>query len=67
MDSIDDEAVEDWLTGGRRPHSRDTLDTARDRAAAGNEYITEEWHYWRVFQRNVPEYGGVSTAASSSE
>ena len=26
--------------------------------AEGNEYITEEWHYWRLFQRNVPEYGG---------
>lgn len=24
--------------------------------ADGNEYVAEEWHYWRVFQRNVPEY-----------
>ena len=24
--------------------------------ANGNEYITEEWHYWRVFQRNIAEY-----------
>jgi len=29
-------------------------------ACGGNEYITEEWHYWRVYQRNVPEYGGGS-------
>ena len=29
----------------------------KETAADGNEYITEEWHYWRVYQRNVPEYG----------
>jgi hypothetical protein len=36
-------------------------------AAGGNEYVTEEWHYWRVYQRNVPEYGtGSAIAASDS-
>jgi len=39
----------------------------KETAADGNEYITEEWHYWRVYQRNVPEYGtGSAVAASDS-
>ena len=25
--------------------------------ADGNEYTAEEWQYWRVSQRNIPEYG----------
>ncbi len=37
------------LRGGRSP-----IVTGLD--ADGNEVITEEWHYWRVYQRNVPEY-----------
>jgi hypothetical protein len=57
---IQDRAEVARLRGGRDPIVKET-------DADGNEYITEEWHYWRVFQRNVPEYGGVSTAASSSE
>ncbi len=39
------------LRGGRSP-----IVTELD--ASGNPVVTEEWHYWRVFQRNVPEYGG---------
>jgi hypothetical protein len=39
------------LRGGESPIVR-TVD------AEGNEQVTEEWHYWRLFQRNVPEYGG---------
>jgi F420H(2)-dependent quinone reductase len=31
--------------------------------ADGTERVTEEWHYWRVFQRNVPEYGNGSAIA----
>jgi hypothetical protein len=37
------------LRGGRDSIVKET-------DAGGSEYITEEWHYWRVFQRNVPEY-----------
>ena len=37
------------LRGGRDPVVTNT-------DSDGNEYISEEWHYWRVFQRNVPEY-----------
>lgn len=33
--------------------------------ADGKEHITEEWHYWRVYQRNVPEYGTASAVAPS--
>ena len=33
----------------------------------GNEQVIVEAHWFHVYQRNVPEYGGVSTAASSSE
>ena len=39
------------LRGGESPIVK-TVD------AKGNEQITEEWHYRRLFQRNVPEYGG---------
>jgi hypothetical protein len=39
----------------------------KEMGAGGNEYVTEEWHYWRVYQRNVPEYGtGSAVAASDS-
>jgi hypothetical protein len=58
---VQDRAEVARLRGGRDPIVRET-------DADGNEYITEEWHYWRVFQRNVPEYGtGSAVAASDSE
>lgn len=37
-----------------------------ERGADGTEQVTEEWHYWRVFQRNVPEYGNEPAIAASS-
>ena len=46
---IQDRAEVARLRGGIDPVVRDT-------GADGKEYISEEWHYWRVFQRNVPEY-----------
>lgn len=46
------------LRGGRDP-----IVTELD--VDGNEIVTEEWHYWRVFQRNVPEYGSVSPVTAS--
>ena len=45
------------LRGGASPIVK-TVD------AEGNEQITEEWHYWRLFQRNVPEYGGGGSGHS---
>ena len=57
---VQDRAEVARLRGGRDP-------VVREIAADGTEHITEEWHYWRVFQRNVPEYGtGSAVAASDS-
>ena len=47
---VRDRAEVAWLRGGRDPIVRVIDDN-------GNEYVSEEWHYWRVFQRNIPEYG----------
>jgi len=55
---IRDRAEVARLRGGRDPIVKET-------GADGLERITEEWHYWRVFQRNVPEYGTGSAAAVS--
>ncbi|MEX0828538.1 MAG: hypothetical protein WD005_06285 [Haliea sp.] len=33
----------------------------REIGADGQERITGVRHYWRVYQRNIPEYGGSST------
>lgn len=46
---IQDRAEVAQLRGGEDPIVK-ALD------ANGNKYITEEWHYWRVFQRNIAEY-----------
>ncbi len=54
---IQDRAEVARLRGGRDP-------IVREVDADGNEYIAEEWHYWRVFQRNVPEYGTGSLLAA---
>ena len=47
---VKDRAEVTRLRGGRDPIVKET-------DAVGNEYIAEEWHYWRVFQRNIPGYG----------
>ena len=49
---VQDRAEVARLRGGRDP-------IVKEMDADGNEYITEEWHYWRVYQRNVPEYDSV--------
>ena len=54
---IQDRAEVARLRGGRDP-------LVKEMAAGGNEYITEEWHYWRLYQRNVPEYGTGSAVAA---
>ena len=46
---VQDRAEVAQLRGGKDPIVK-ALD------ANGNEYITEEWHYWRLFQRNIAEY-----------
>lgn len=56
---VQDRAEVARLRGERDPIVKET-------GADGNEHITEEWHYWRVYQRNVPEYGTGSAAAASA-
>jgi hypothetical protein len=56
---VQDRAEVARLRGGRDP-------IVREIAADGTERITEEWHYWRVFQRNVPKYGTGSAVAASN-
>ena len=34
--------------------------------ADGKEQVTEVAHWWRVYQRNIPEYGNGSTVAAST-
>lgn len=46
---VQDRAEVARLRGGRDP-------VVKELDANGNEIITEEWHYWRVYQRNIPEY-----------
>lgn len=55
---IQDRAEVARLRGGRDALVRETAD-------GGDEQITEEWHYWRVYQRNVPEFGTGSAVAAS--
>lgn len=54
--------VQDRAEVARLREGRDPVVNEID--ADGNEYVTEEWHYWRVFQRNVPEYGTGSAVAA---
>ena len=56
---VKDRAEVTRLRGGRDPIVKET-------DADGNEYIAEEWHYWRVFQRNIPEYGTGLVVAGST-
>ena len=41
--------------------------TRKEIGPDGKEQVVEVAHYFRVFQRNVPEYGSLSTVASSNE
>jgi len=45
---------------GRNPVSKEI-------GADGKEQVKEVAHYWRVYQRNVPEYGNGSAVARSNE
>src|SRR6476661_4641980 len=41
-----------------------TLVLIHDRAE-GKEHVTQVTHWWRVYQRNIPEYGNGSAVAAS--
>lgn len=55
--------IQDRAEVARLRGERDPI--VKQRGADGTEHVTEEWHYWRVFQRNVPEYGNGSAVAAS--
>lgn len=42
------------LRDGRNP-------IVKEMNSDGSETITEEWHYWRVYQRNVPEFDSAES------
>ena len=54
--------IQDRTEVARLRGERDPI--VKETGADGNEHVTEEWHYWRVFQRNVPEYGDGSIVAA---
>lgn len=56
---ITDRAEVAQLMGGRNPVTTET-------GADGKARITGVRHYWRVYQRNVPEYGDGSTAVKAT-
>lgn len=53
---ITDRAEVAQLMGGRNPIATET-------GPDGQQRVTRVSHYWRVFQRNVPEHGDGSTTA----
>jgi hypothetical protein len=54
---IRDRAEVAQLQRGRDPVTKEI-------GADGKEHVTQVTHWWRVYQRNVPEYGSGSAAAA---
>ena len=57
---IHDRAEVAQLQRGRDPVTKEI-------GADGNEHVTQVAHWWRVYQRNVPEYGNGSAVAPSDK
>ena len=57
---IHDRAEVAQLQRGRDPVTKET-------GADGKEHVTQVTHWWRVYQRNVPEYGNGSAIAASDK
>ena len=57
---IQDRAEVAQLQGGRDP-------VTKEAGPDGKEHITQVAHWWRVYQRNVPEYGNGSAVAASDK
>jgi len=55
---VQDRAEVARLRDGKHPIVRET-------DADGNERVTEEWHYWRVLQRNIPEYSSEAAVVGA--
>jgi len=57
---IHDRAEVAQLQRGRDPVTKEI-------GADGKEHVTQVTHWWRVYQRNAPEYGNGSAVAASNE
>ena len=57
---IHDRAEVAQLQRGRDPVTKEI-------GADGKEHITQVTHWWRVYQRNIPEYGNGSAVAASEK
>jgi hypothetical protein len=57
---IQDRAEVAQLQAGRDPVTKET-------GPDGKEHITQVAHWWRVYQRNIPEYGNGSAVAASDK
>jgi hypothetical protein len=57
---IHDRAEVAQLQRGRDPVTKEI-------GADGKEHVTQVAHWWRVYQRNVPEYGNGSAVAASDK
>jgi hypothetical protein len=57
---IRDRAEVAQLQGGRDP-------VAKEIGSDGKEHVTQVTHWWRVYQRNVPEYGKGSAVTASGK
>jgi hypothetical protein len=57
---IHDRAEVAQLQRGRDPVTKEI-------GANGEEHVTQVTHWWRVYQRNIPEYGNGSAAAASEK
>jgi hypothetical protein len=57
---IGDRAEVAQLQRGRDPITKEI-------GADGKEHITQVTHWWRVYQRNIPEYGNGSAVAAADK
>ena len=57
---IQDRAEVAKLQNGRDPVTKEV-------GADGKEHVTQVSHWWRVYQRNIPEYGSATPVAADAQ
>ena len=57
---IQDRAEVAKLQNGRDPVTKEV-------GADGKEHVTQVSHWWRVYQRNIPEYGSATPVATDAQ
>lgn len=57
---IHDRAEVAQLQSGRDPVTKEV-------DADGKEHVTQVTHWWRVYQRNIPEYGSAKAVAAAAQ